>query len=95
MCEKEMVNTTRVKMSGLLGYSLDDPFRNSHTGNPFMSFSNGYCKVSKKKLSKHLVEKLKYFILFILKFIMFLGHCQPSRCRKSGFTVTVDSFGPF
>lgn len=44
MCEKEMVNTTRVKMSGLLGYSLDDPFRNSHTGNPFISFSNGYCK---------------------------------------------------
>lgn len=43
LCEKEMVNSTRVKMAGYPG-SLEESFKANV--NPFKSFSNGYCSVS-------------------------------------------------
>ena len=49
LCEKEMVNSTRVKMA-TPGYpgSVEESFRTSSS--PFKSFSNGYCSV--RKLSR-------------------------------------------
>ena len=77
LCEKEMVNTTRTKMAGA-GFSSSQPFSSTSPpssgysseslGNPFKSFSNGYCKDTASILGAENIDLLSPLIA--------LDHCD-------------------